>query len=155
MVEHYIVDAFDGINFCNSSKKCIWTIRRQNKKIINSINHGDRLWFVQYKKSDINYGKIVAVATFVSNSDRCVGPLIATTLTNDELGFDNKGHDDDIQINYTDLYNLSQCKFYTHKKRHPLISNYANYKYDNIQLQLNLDFIYENVVMYSNITRCM
>jgi hypothetical protein len=137
----------DGENFKNSSKLRIWGIdsnSKASKYFMKNVKQGDRLWFVKNKC----HGKILAVATFRSFNQRDLGPLINTTFTNDELGWtnDTTKWTSDIEIHYTDLYNVSECELLTHIQSAKTIRKY------NEKCRVNLPVEYSNIVRYSKVT---
>lgn len=112
MPREWIIRVGDGVNFWNSSKYRIWGIQSSSncgKHFIKNIKVGDRLWFIT-KKSQ---GKIIAVATYESHNKRVLGPLINTTLSNEELGWDDTGPECNIEIHYSNLFELNNCNLLT------------------------------------------
>ena len=97
--KHYILRVGDCSNFINSSKQNMWGINSRNKTFKKKVKKDDVLWFIRTKnKDDIHRGRIIAVAEYFSNTERVLGPLISTTLDNNQLGWDNKGNECDIEI---------------------------------------------------------
>lgn len=153
MSKHYILRVGDGVNFKNSSDVSIWAVKSRNKSFLKKVKEGDILWFVKNKeKGDMYPGKIIAVANFVSKNQRIVGPLIAITPNNDELGWDEKGGFCDVEIHYNNLYNLTDCNLFTGQNNQTTICEYDNIK-DN--LIVNLIVEYEYISKYSKITKTM
>lgn len=147
---HYLLRVGDGINFMNSSNKGIWAVKSWNKSFLKNVKEGDILWFIRSKKpEDISTGRIIAVATFHTKNERIFGPLISTA-TNDELGWDEKGVNCDIEIHYTNLYNLLSCQLFTGQRGQQVITNYHKIKDD---LLVNLIVEYEYICKYANITK--
>ena len=110
MATDWLLRVGDGMNLMRSSKYKIWGIQSttpDNKYFLNNVKPGDRLWFIKHKSK----GKILAVANYCSHNARNLGPLINTTLTNEELGWTNDTTDwtSDTEIHYTNLYNVSHC----------------------------------------------
>jgi len=151
MTTDWIFRVGDGTNLINSSKYKIWgintTTSTNGKYFIKNVKHGDRMWFVKNKSN----GKILAVATYRSHNTRELGPLIPTTLTNEELGWTNEGPDwtSDTEVHYTDLYNLTDCQLLTHIKGSSTIRKYD----DKCRVDLALEYSY--IVKYSKITFVM
>lgn len=117
METNWILRVGDGKNFINSSKHCIWGIKSNNplgKAFIKNVKSGDKLWFVISKSQ----GKIIAVATYISHNTRELGPLINTSMTNEELGWKGEDHncDWDLEIHYNNLYVLNDCNLLTYIK---------------------------------------
>ena len=153
MQNHYILRVGDGNNFINSSNISIWGVKSKNKTFLKKVKEGDKLWFVKNKeKGDIYYGKIIAVADFVSKNERIIGPLIEITPTDDELGWDDKGLFCDVEIHYNNLYNLTDCNLFTGQKNQTTICEYNNIK---DELLINLIIEYELIIKYSKITKTM
>jgi hypothetical protein len=132
----------DGINF-NNSKYYIWGVNSHGKNLFANMKQGDRLWFIQSKSK----GKILAVATYLSHNKRELGPLINLTSSNTELGWADGSWD--TEVHYTDLYNLSDCMLLTH------IESPLNIRKYNEKCKILLSEAYENIKIYSRITRKM
>lgn len=97
---HWLIHTGDNKNFENSIPHKRWGYDSAHKKAFGAtVKAGDILWFVRK-------GKILFMVTFVSKNKREVGPLIALTLTNEELGWTSGGPDWDMEIHYKDLYDL-------------------------------------------------
>jgi len=139
----WILRVGDGKNFMNSSDYRIWGIQTETsphgKYFISNVKHGDRLWFVTSKSK----GKIIAVATYVSHNERVLGPLVNTTMTNEELGWSGEGPDwtSNMEVHYTHLYELSNCNLLTNIKCPSTIR-----KYNSEKCSVNLQVEYENIV---------
>jgi hypothetical protein len=148
MTTDWLLYVNNGINFNNSSISNTWGIKSwtsSGKSIKNSAKVGDRLWFV---KSGSN-GLLVAVATFVEFKNREVGPLIAVTQTNEELGWITGSGDWDVEVHYKDLYNITNCELYSELNGSAPIRRY------NDKCKINLPLEYPNIVRYSKVTRKM
>jgi len=153
MVNHYLLRVGDGKNFTNSSNLSIWAVKSRYKTFLKNIRTGDKLWFIKKKdKNDIHVGKIIAVADFVSKNKRETGPLLSITPTNDELKWDKKGDLYNVEIHYTNLYNLTECKLFTGLSCQSTVVNYDNIRES---LLINLIIEYENIKKYSKITTYM
>ena len=131
----------DGENLKNSSKYKIWGISSKNstnKYFLKNVKLGDRLWFVKSKSQ----GKLVAVALYRSQNSRD-----DISLTNEELGWSGSGEDwsADIEIHYSDLYELSECELLTHIKGAVTIRKY------NEKCRVNLAVEYSYIVRYSRV----
>lgn len=147
MTIHWLLRVGDGANFINSSKYKIWGINTTSsfgKYFIKNIKEGDLLWFVKSKSN----GKIIAVATYVSQNKRQLGPLIDISMTNDELGWSGDGVDwtCDTEIHYSNLYGVLQCDILTNLKGSASIR-----KFDE-KIEINLPDEYHRIVKYSKIT---
>ncbi len=109
MVKHWLVRVGDGINFWNSSKYHIWSANSKtpdNVYFLENAAEGDILWFVTNKSK----GHLIAVASYKKWVTRNVGPLIALTRTDEELGWDVDGAKYDTEIHYTCLINIADLK---------------------------------------------
>jgi hypothetical protein len=135
MANDWILRIGNGKNFINSSKYNIWGISSKYKTFISSSEPGDRLWFVLSGSN----GKIIAVSEFYSLKERETGPLISLTLTNEELGWDISGEICDIQIEYKNLINLSECDLHLNIKGQTTI---RLYKEDSYEIDLPLEYMY-------------
>ncbi len=152
-LKHWTFRVSDGNNFINSSHESMWAVNSKNKTFLKKVKEGDKLWFIKDKvKDDLHFGRIIAVATFVSKTKRDEGILISLTPTSEELGWDEKGGYCDYLINYTDLYNLSECNLFTGQRRGNTVCDYDNVK---DKLLINLSTEYDNILKYSKITKCM
>ena len=123
-------------------------LKRNRKKtndehFLKDVKLGDRLWFIISKSK----GKILAVATYLSHNKRELGPLINLTSSNTELGWADGSWD--TEVHYTDLYNLSDCMLLTH------IESPLNIRKYNEKCKILLSEAYENIKIYSRITRKM
>ena len=102
MPNHFILRIGDGIHFNASSSKSIWGINSSHslaKWFLSNVSEGDLLWFVKGKTN----GQIVAVATFTGTKMRILGPLIALTLTNAELGWNKTEGEWDTEVHYKEI----------------------------------------------------
>ena len=146
MTTDWILRVGDGENFKNSSKEGIWGISSEvsvNKYFLKNVKPGDRLWFV---KSESN-GKLIAVATYCGHNMRKLGPLVNISLTDKELGWTGGGKawTADVEVNYLDLYGLSDCELLTHIKGPATIRKY------NEKCRVNLSIEYNYIVRYSRV----
>jgi len=112
---------------------------------ISTVKEGDLLWFVKSKSG----GQIVAVATFTCIKPRILGPLIALTHTNEDLGWVNTEGEWDTEVLYKNLYNVTDCGLYS-KIKSPLVIRVYNEK-----CKVDLPAEYANIVRYSKITYSM
>ena len=142
----WVLRVGDGENFIRSSKYKIWGIQTitspHGKHFIKNVKLGDRLWFVKSKSN----GLIIAVASYLSHNKREFGPLINISMTNEELGWTGSDWTSDVEVNYTDLYGLSNCELLTYIKGASTIR-----KYDD-KCKVNLALEYSYIVKYSKIT---
>ena len=143
MTNHWILRVRDGKHFWNSSKDSLWGItKRLHTGFLKQVEPGDILWFLTNKKSG---GKFIAVATYHRKQDRVLGPLIALTKTNEELGWTLNHGDWDVEIHYKDLYDLSQCELLPDIKGQTII---RLYKPETCTLPLPSEYAY--MVKYAN-----
>jgi len=148
MPTHWLLRIGDGAHFKASSSKSIWGINSKNsgdKGFLTAVKEGDLLWFVKNKSK----GHLVAVATFVGIKERVLGPLIALTLTDSELGWDKSEGDWDTEVHYKDLYNLTQCDMFSDIRGPAVIRHYSD------KCKVNLIMEYPNIVRYSKVTISM
>jgi hypothetical protein len=148
MSNHFLLRIGDGKHFNSSSSKHIWGVNSKNNSIpqfLSSVKPGDLLWFVKSRSK----GQIVAVATFKEAKNRILGPLLALSPTNEDLGWVNTEGGWDTEIHYTDLYNLTDCSMFSEIKS-PLVIRLYNDK-----CKVNLLTEYPNIVRYSRVTKIM
>jgi hypothetical protein len=99
----WIIKTGNNKNFENSIKNNTWGyVSTDSPTFRDTVKSGDRLWFVRKNL-------LIAVATFKGHKKRVLGPLIAVTLTNEELGWTSGMGAWDMEIHYTDLYDLTSC----------------------------------------------
>lgn len=120
MVKHWILRVGNGTNFINSSKFNIWGISSRYKTFIVEAKPEDVLWFVVTGSN----GKVIAVSEFSSLQTRELTP------TNEDLGWDNSGETCDIQFEYKNLINLSECDLFLNIKGQTTIRLYKEDLYE-------------------------
>lgn len=99
-MHHFLLRVKNGIEFESSTIYHIWGIQsKKQKKFIKTVQVGDVLWFVKNNSK----GLLIAVATFTGFRERILGPCIALTPSNEELGWDG---DYDMEVHYTDLTDI-------------------------------------------------
>lgn len=133
----------DGVHFTRSQPYLRWGINSNhpwNKAFLKRVRPGDVLWFIQSGNS----GKAIGVAVFSRHCERLVGPLIAVTPTNDELGWTKDHGQWDVEVHYTDLYDLSACDVYTCIKSPLTVREFNRDKCD-----VNLESVYPFIVQFS------
>jgi hypothetical protein len=148
MSNHFLLRIGDGKHFNSSSSKSIWGVNSKNNSIpqfLSGVKPGDILWFVKSRSKC----QIVAVATFKEAKNRILGPLLALSPTNEDLGWVNTEGSWDTEIHYTDLYNLTDCNMFSEIKS-PLVIRLYNDK-----CKVNLLTEYPNIVRYSRVTKTM
>lgn len=149
MPNNFLLRIGDGTNFNNSSSKYIWGVDSRttdSKGFLNTAKEGDLLWFV---KGGGCKGLIVAVATFTRTNKRILGPLLALTLTDAELGWINVEGKYDTEVHYKDLYNLTHLRLLSDIKSPLVIREY------NEKCKVNLVTEYPNIVRYLKVTTSM
>ena len=104
------IDNFD--NFIRSSKFNIFGINGKSSLntdiLLKEAKPKDLLWF--WVLNENNKPHIVGVAKYKGYQNRELGPLIDISLSNEELGWENIPNNYDIEIHYSKLYNLYDCK---------------------------------------------
>jgi hypothetical protein len=145
MTTDWLLRVGNGQNFIRSSKFNIWGINTLTgpfgKSFIKNVRNGDRMWFVT---GDSN-GKIIAVATYRSHNNRELGPLVNLTQSNAELGWTGANWTSDMEVHYTDLYNLTECELLTHIQGTSTIRKY------NKNCRIELPVEYSSIVRYSKV----
>lgn len=140
MTTHWLLQVSSGENLRASFNFKIWGIQnitdKNGKYFINNVKTGDKLWFVKNKSE----GQIIAVATYCSHNDR--------TRSNEELGWIHDGPKwiSNIEINYNNLYNVSNLNLKSHIRGQSSIRKY------NENCQVNLPEEYISIEKYSRIT---
>ena len=145
---HYLFRIGDGSHFKSSSTKSLWGIESAppcGKSFVSKAQEGDILWFVTGNSK----AKLIAVATFVRSQKRELGPLVNLTYTNEELGWTDSDGNWDIEIHYTNLYNLTECDLFSNILGPLVIRTY------NEKCKVNLPEEYQHIVRYSKITNHM
>lgn len=146
MTTHWILRVRDGKHFWSSSTEKLWGITsKYAKSFLTDVKDGDILWFLTNKASG---GKLVAVATFSMKKDRVLGPLIALTKTNEELGWTLTEGEWDTEIHYRDLYDISGCNMTPDIKGQTSIRQYKSEK-----CLVRLPEEYPYIMKYSNATK--
>jgi hypothetical protein len=150
MTKHWILRVGDGKNFINSSEFSTWFIKSRYTTFCKTAKRGDILWFIVNKrKTDTKTGKVIAVATFISHNKRECGPLLDITGSNADYNIDNRGNQYDVEIHYTQVYNLQKCKLYTEQRGQNVLTNYDSIKE---KIPVNLVIEYKYIKKYSKIT---
>jgi hypothetical protein len=152
--KHWILRVGDGENFVKGNPRSLWAVKDTHKSFLENVKPGDKLWFIRSKQfEDLQLGKVIAVADFEYKNERISGPLVSITASNEELNWTgSKGGDCNIEIHYTNLYNLTALNLYTGQKGQAVICSYDNVKEN---LLIDLPDEYEKIVFYSQITNRM
>lgn len=111
----------------------------------SKVRDGDLLWFVTGKSK----GHIVAVATFTCTTARVLGPLMALTFTDDELGWTKTEGNWDTEVHYKDLYNLTECNLRSEIKSPLTIRVYDE------KCKVDLPAEYPHIIRYSKVVNSM
>jgi hypothetical protein len=143
-MHHWLMRIGDGEGFTNSKKFNIWALKSwasDGKNFLSDATKGDIIWLLtNYTKGR----KLVGVATFVSTNKREVGPLIAVTKTNEELGWGDGTWD--TEIHYENLYEIDILDLYPDVKHQSSIV-----KTSSITTHIDFELEYKNIVKYSKI----
>jgi hypothetical protein len=150
MTNHWVIQVGKRGNFVFYSSKSYWRINDRWSSFLYNVKEGDKLWFVRKKEhGDTNVGKVFAVADFVSKNEvDFTRPL----LVQDAGRVANEGPICNIEIHYTNLYNLESLTLYTGLRRHSGVINCKNIKKG---LLINYPKEYKKIVKYSQITNSM
>ena len=149
MVGKYIKDSknintsFDAQYINLSTSKTVDEIGKN--PFIKDAEPGDLLWFVTGNSN----GHIVALATYERIETRVLGPLIATTQTNDDLGWNRTEGEWDIEVHFNNLYNLTCLSLFSEIKGSVSIRRF------NDKCKVDLPTEYKNILRYSKVTNCM
>jgi len=144
---HWLLHIGDGVHFANSSKKNIWGVNSQfgyAKNFLANVKKGDKLWFVVNKSQ----GLLVSVATFDRVQKRELGPFIALTATNDELGWTEKDGEWDTEVLFENQYDIRALDLLSEIKGAAIIRLYSE------KCKVSLPAEYDNIVRYSQVLRC-
>ena len=149
----------DESHFNTSSSKSTWGIysdRSAGKGFLSPSKRsshsppkeGDKLWFVKSKGSGLT-DQLVAVATFTGIRERVLGPLLALTPTNEELGWIKTEGSWDTEVRYKDLYDLTHCNLA------PSLGGSAVIRRYNDKCKVNLPVEYIRIVRELKTTNSM
>lgn len=141
---HWLLHIGDGVHFANSSKNNVWGVNSHfgnTKHFLSNVKKGDKLWFVVNK----SHGLLVSVATFESVQKREVGPLIALTATNDELGWTEQEGEWDTEVLFKQQYDIRALDLLSEIKGAAIIRLY------NEKCKVNLPAEYEQIMRYSKV----
>jgi hypothetical protein len=144
---HWLIRIGDGIHFKSSSKKSIWGMSTTNNTNVQSFlkkaKKGDLLWFIIGGSN----GRVLAMSEYISNNKRELGPLIALTYTNEELGWTESDGDWDYEVHYTNMYIVEKLDLQTEIKAATTVRKY------NDKCKVDLPEEYKNIVKYSMISK--
>ena len=148
MPNHWILRVADGVHFIKSQSFMLWGINSKHiywvPKFMKSVKENDIIWFVKKGK-----GQVLGVATFTYHCKRELGPLVAVTSTNQELGWTETEGEWDTEVHYKDLYDVTELKLLTEIKS-PLVGRLYNDK-----CKVNLPEEYANIIKYSKVIRVL
>ena len=143
---HWLLRIGDGKHFKSSSKKNIWgmsTTKNTNvQSFLKTAKPGDILWFILGKSK----GKVLAVAEYIRNNKRELGPLINVTSTNEELGWTETDGDWDYEVHFKDMFVVDKLKLLTEIKAATTVRKY------NDKCMVDLPEEYKNIMKYSLVT---
>lgn len=141
---HWLLRVGDGSHFLSSQPLKRWGVNSKHNNCVPSflrnVNRGDILWFIQGG----NGGKVLGVAEFHRHCPRELGPLIAVTPTNEDLGWVNVPGEWDTEVHYTELYDTTNVEIYTKIQAALVIRRYNPEKCVG-----DLPEIYANIVRFS------
>ena len=148
MTNHWILRVEDGVHFIKAQRLMRWGINSKHinwaTSFMNKVKAGDIIWFVKQGK-----GQVLGVATFTYHCKRELGPLVAVTPTNQELGWTKTKGEWDTEVHYKDLYDVTELKLLTRIKGQ-LVGRLYNEK-----CKVNLPEEYANIIKYSKIIRVL
>jgi hypothetical protein len=104
---HHTLTVFDTTEFKNSSRHFILCVNSEDdsvKDCLSKIKRGDIIWVANEDKG------MIAVCTYLETQKRVTGPIVAITMTNEELGLD-EANNSDTEIHYTSLFVLKEGAF--------------------------------------------
>jgi hypothetical protein len=104
----WVLNLAEEMNLVASSKFQFYGICASDpylQTFMNCVKKGDLIWFTGTD------GKLLAVASYVSNNNRSSGELIDVIQSANELGWINADHFD-TEIHYCRLYDLRPCEIY-------------------------------------------
>ena len=143
---HWLLRIGNGTHFKSSSEKNIWGMSTTNntnvQSFLKTVKPGDILWFILGKSN----GKVLAVAEYVRNNKRELGPLINVTSTDEELGWTDTIGDWDYEVHFKDMFVVDKLKLLTEIKAATTVRKY------NEKCMVNLPEEYKNIMKYSVIT---
>jgi hypothetical protein len=143
MPQHWLLRVADGVHFERSQKYMRWGVNSKHSWVpafLRRVRSGDVLWFIKGKSN----GQAIGVATFTQHCPRVLGPLIAITPTDEDLGWVESRGDWDVEVHYKDLYITDSLNILTNIKS-PLVGRLFNS--DKCTADLPLEF--RNIIRYS------
>jgi hypothetical protein len=139
MTQDWLLRIGDAEHFTKSSRYNIWGIDSTvvaGKYFMSNAKAGDRLWFIK----SASKGKVVAMAIFKQFRKREVGPLLAFTPTNEELGWTSTEGNWDTEVHYTELLQLEDRNLMTE-----ITGNVSIRLYNPDKCKVNLPTEYQTI----------
>ena len=139
MTQDWLLRVGDAEHFTKSSRFTIWGIDSTvvaGKYFMANAKPGDRLWFIK----SASKGKVVAVATFKQFRKRELGPLLALTPTNEELGWTSQEGNWDTEVHYTDVVQVEDRNLTTE-----ITGNVSIRLYNPDKCKVNLPTEYQTI----------
>jgi len=147
-VVDWLLRVGDGEHLMSALDYGIWGMDTKNKGCVpyflRTVRPGDRLWFIVSQSK----GKAIVVATFVRHTPRELGPLVAVSRTNEELGWTHSPGEWDTEIHYTDAFKIGKINVLTE-----IMSPLVVRMYDPEKCTVNLPQEYANIIRYSMVER--
>jgi hypothetical protein len=143
MAIHWLLRVGDGDHFFSSHTMKIWGITSKTTctpPFLAQVKQGDILWFI---KGGGTGGLVLGVAQYRSHCKRELGPLIAVTRTNEDLGWTKQEGNWDTEIHYEGLYLVADLQLQTRIKSPLTIRKY------NEKCQVDLPKEYELIKRYA------
>lgn len=141
---HWLLRVEDGVHFRSSQKYMRWGVNSKHTNCVpnflRNVKPGDILWFIKNKSR----GRVIGVATFTSHCPRILGPLIATTPTDEDLGWTKSHGEWDTEVHYKCLYDVYKVGILT-QIQSPLVVRL----YNPLKCQADLLSEYSNIIKYS------
>jgi hypothetical protein len=144
MSTHWLFRIGDGEHFQSSMKKSVWGIYSTTtcgKHFTRTAKAGDIIWFVK------SGGLLAWLGTFIETKERVLGPLIALTESNEELGWVKQEGTWDMEVHYKDLYDIQSLELNSQIKSPLTIRLY------NDKCKVNLVEEYALITRYSKVIK--
>jgi len=141
---HWLLRVEDGVHFRSSQKYMRWGVNSKHTNCVpnflRNVKPGDILWFIKNKSR----GRVIGVATFTYHCPRILGPLIATTPTDEDLGWTKTHGEWDTEVHYKSLYDIDNIGILT-QIQSPLVVR----AYNPLKCQADLPDEYYKINKYS------
>lgn len=129
---HWLIRVRDGVNFEQnifSRGRKFWSIKDSNnngKAFYRDVRANDILWFVTNKEGG---SRIIAVARYLSHNERVLGPLVALSPTNEDLGWNEPGYTK--EFHFDDCYDVKEWNLTNPVDNRSTVIKYSNkFNYD-------------------------